>query len=439
MTEYGNEFSEFPKEWEVKKLGEIATIESGKREKGGGNETGEVLSLGGEHISPDGKIILNSPKYISKKFYDSLKSGKVKEKDIILVKDGATTGKAAFVEKLPAKEVAVNEHLFIIRSKTSNIDQKFLYYMIISNIFQNQIKSLFHGIIGGITKSEIEEIHIPIPPLEEQKKIVEILNTVDFIIADTTNLIEKLRVIREKTLNLLITGSILHKEFKDTEIGKIPNNWEVKRLSEIAELQRGLSYSSSEKSKDEIPDGYLFLTLNSVKEGGGLKEDGWTWIKSDRLKERHFVREGDLVIANTEQSKDGSLIGAPAIVRFPEWYKKDKAVFSHHITKLLLKVSNLDVNFLFYYLSFVQPLARKYHTGTTVWGLNVDSWAKDLLVPIPPLEEQKKIVKILTTIDNKIETETKYLDYMKKLKEKLLAALMTGKIRVNSIAIGDLR
>ncbi|WP_016732478.1 restriction endonuclease subunit S [Saccharolobus islandicus] len=226
----------------------------------------------------------------------------------------------------------------------------------------------------------------------------------------------------------------------ETEIGRFPKDWEVKRLSEIAELQRGLSYSGKEKSKDEIPDGYLFLTLNSIKEGGGLKEDGWTWIKSDRLKERHFVREGDIVIANTDIGMQrGHILGAPAIVRFPEWYKKDKAVFSHHISKLLLKVSNIDVNFLFYYLSFVQPLARKYHTGTGVWGLNVDSWAKDLLVPLPPLEEQKKIVEIFKVFDNKIETETKYLEHMKRLKEKLLAALMTGKIRVNSIAIGDLK
>ncbi|MEJ2779651.1 restriction endonuclease subunit S [Stygiolobus sp. CP850M] len=214
----------------------------------------------------------------------------------------------------------------------------------------------------------------------------------------------------------------------ETEFSEFPKEWEVKRLSEIAELQRGLSYSGSEKSKDEIPDGYLFLTLNSVKEGGGLKEDGWTWIKSDRLKERHFVREGDIVIANTEQSKDGSLIGSPAIVHFPELYKKDKAVFSHHISKLLLKVSNLDVNFLFYYLSFVQPLARKYHTGTGVWGLNVDSWAKDLLVPIPPLEEQKKIVEILNTVDFIITDTTNLIEKLRVTKEKTLNLLITGKI-----------
>jgi type I restriction enzyme S subunit len=215
----------------------------------------------------------------------------------------------------------------------------------------------------------------------------------------------------------------------NNELIEFPKDWEVRRLNEIAELQRGLSYSGSEKSKNEIPDGYLFLTLNSIKEGGGLKEDGWTWIRSDRLKERHFVREGDIVIANTDIGMQrGHILGAPAIVRFPKWYKRDKAVFSHHISKLLLKASNLDVNFLFYYLSFVQPLARKYHTGTGVWGLNIDSWAKDLLVPIPPLEEQKKIVEILNTVDFIITDTTNLIEKIKLLKEKILNLLITESI-----------
>jgi type I restriction enzyme S subunit len=219
-------------------------------------------------------------------------------------------------------------------------------------------------------------------------------------------------------------------EFQETEIGDFPKDWEVRRLNEITELQRGLSYSGREKSRDEIPDGYLFLTLNSIKEGGGLKENGWTWIKSNKLKERHFVKEGDLVIANTEQSKDGSLIGSPAIVHFPEWYKKDKAVFSHHISKLLLRISNVDVNFLFYYLSFVQPLARKYHTGTGVWGLNVDSWARDLLIPLPPLDEQKRIAGVLSMIDGGIESVDRAIAKLERMKKALLNELLTGRIRV---------
>ena len=218
---------------------------------------------------------------------------------------------------------------------------------------------------------------------------------------------------------------------KETEIGEFPKDWEVRRLNGIAELRRGLSYSSKEKSVDEIPDGYLFLTLNSVKEGGGLKEDGWTWIKSDRLKERHFVKEGDIVIANTDIGMQrGHILGAPVIVHFPELYKKDKAVFSMDLSKLLLKVSNVDVNFLFYYLSFVQPLARKYHTGTGVWHLNLDSWARDLLIPLPPLEEQKRIANILSMIDSGIEAVDRAIAKLERVKRVLMNELLTGRIRV---------
>ncbi|AAT42662.1 restriction endonuclease subunit S [Picrophilus oshimae] len=216
------------------------------------------------------------------------------------------------------------------------------------------------------------------------------------------------------------------RDFKDTAIGRIPREWEIKRLNEISELQRGLSYSGKEKSINKIQDGYIFLTLNSIKEDGGLKSDGWSWIKSDRLKERHFVREGDIVIANTDIGMQrGHILGVPAIVRFPEWYKKEKAVYSMDLSKLNLKISSCDITFLFYYLSFTQQLARKYHTGTGVWHLNLDSWAKDLFLPLPPLEEQKKIADILSTADEKINLIDKEIQLTEKLKNGIMHKLFT--------------
>ncbi len=214
-------------------------------------------------------------------------------------------------------------------------------------------------------------------------------------------------------------------EFKDTEVGKIPKDWEVRRLSEIAEFSRGFSYRKGEKFDEPVEDGYLFLTLNSIKEGGGLKEDGWSWIKSNRLSDRVFVKEGDIVIANTEQSKDGTLIGSPAIVHFPKWYRKGKAVYSMDLSKLILKVNNIDTNYLFYYLSFVQPLARRYHSGTNVWHLNIDSWARALLIPIPPLEEQHRIVSILTAVDEAIAKVNTIIYKAERLRKALLNHLMT--------------
>ncbi|MGC8593860.1 MAG: restriction endonuclease subunit S, partial [Nitrososphaeria archaeon] len=145
------------------------------------------------------------------------------------------------------------------------------------------------------------------------------------------------------------------------------------------------------------------------------------------------VREGDIVIANTDIGMQrGHILGAPAIVHFPEWYKKDKAVFSMDLSKLLLKVSNIDVNFLFHYLSFVQPLARKYHTGTNVWHLNLDSWARNLLIPLPPISEQQQIASILSAVDDKLELLKKERSKLEKIKKWFMNELLSGRIRVRA-------
>jgi len=424
------EIGKIPKEWSVSRIGKLVEVETGKRAKGGGLNEGTVASIGGEHIDKLGRIIWNEMKFIPNNFYDSLGKGKVKLGNILLVKDGATTGKVAMVKNLRYEKVAVNEHVFVLRSKTELLINDFLFYFLFSKFGQAQIKKGFHGIIGGITKDDLENCLLPTPPLNEQQRIAEILSTVDEAIQKTDDIIAKTERLKKGLMQELLTKGIGHKEFKDTENGKIPKEWEVRRLAEIGELSRGLSYGGQEKFAKEVSGGYLFFTLNSIKEGGGLKENGWSWIRTDRVKERHFVKKGDIVIANTEQSKDGSLIGSPAIVHFPEWYKKDKAVSSMDLSKLLLKVSNVDINFLFYYLSFIQPLARKYHTGTNVWHLNLDSWARDLLIPLPSLAEQQKISEILSNVDEKLETLKLEKVKLKRIKQWFMEELLSGRMRV---------
>jgi len=424
------EIGKIPKEWEIAKLSNLIEVETGKRAKGGSLEKGNVASIGGEQIDDEGNILWDKMKFIPDDFYDFLKQGRVNLGDVLLVKDGATTGKVAIVKSLKYERVAVNEHVFIIRSKIGKITNEFLFYFLFSKFGQIQIKRRFHGLIGGIIRSDLETILMPLPPLQEQQKIVEILSTVDKAIQKTDDIIAKTERLKRGMMRELLTKGIGHKEFKDTEIGRIPKEWEVKKLDEIADPQRGLSYSGEEKSNTETADGYLFLTLNSIKEGGGLKEDGWTWIKSDRIKERHFVREGDIVIANTEQSKDGSLIGSPAIVHFPEWYKKDKAVYSMDLSKLNFKTKILDVQFIFFYLSFVQSIAKVYHTGTNVWHLKVDSWAKDLDVIIPPLSEQQQIASILLAIDERLDVLRKERVKLERIKRGFMSDLLSGRIRV---------
>lgn len=154
----------------------ILTIESGKRPKGGAVSEG-IPSLGGEHIDSSGgfKIEVDKLKYVPRDFYENMKSGIIRKGDILVVKDGATTGKVAYVSKeFSLPESCINEHVFLLRTN-QELDGKYLFYYLRSSLGQRNIMNDFRGAtVGGISKDFIN-FDILLPPLGTQKKIVEVL------------------------------------------------------------------------------------------------------------------------------------------------------------------------------------------------------------------------------------------------------------------------
>lgn len=159
------------KKLNYKRLHNIIDLSTGKRMKGGGLKDGEILSIGGENINDSGQLVFEKNKYISKDFFDLMKHGVIKKGDILMMKDGAKTGKVALVNiDITA---ATNEHLFIVRSKAENLNQKFLFYFFLSDYGQQQIRNFFHGIIGGVTRDDVYDLKIPIYNLNSQNLQVE--------------------------------------------------------------------------------------------------------------------------------------------------------------------------------------------------------------------------------------------------------------------------
>ncbi|MHA1979432.1 MAG: N-6 DNA methylase [Candidatus Hodarchaeales archaeon] len=199
-----------PSTWYKVNLGEFIHLETGKRAKGGALREGTVASVGGEHILASGEIEWENIKYISENFYDtSLTQGKIKLNDILIVKDGATTGKLALVRNLPFHKAAVNEHVFIVRSKNPEVlDNLYLYYLLTSSMCQNQIKRRFHGVVGGINRSDLRTIQIILPPIAEQKRIVKILAMVDVHIYTTERVADKTKKLKKGLIQQLLTGQI---------------------------------------------------------------------------------------------------------------------------------------------------------------------------------------------------------------------------------------
>ncbi|NPA76204.1 MAG: restriction endonuclease subunit S, partial [Candidatus Diapherotrites archaeon] len=188
MTELGP----LPAEWRVVRLGEVVHLETGKRQKGGALPQGEVWSLGGEHITDSGQInFWRNPKYISYTFFQSLRQGKIKSGDTLIVKDGAQTGKSTFIEKLPTKYMAANEHLFVIRPlEKTELWPAYLGMWTLSRIFKEQVRSAYHGLIGGINRKDLQSFLLPLPPLPEQRAIAHVLRTVQKAREATERVIE---------------------------------------------------------------------------------------------------------------------------------------------------------------------------------------------------------------------------------------------------------
>jgi type I restriction enzyme S subunit len=150
-------------------------LSTGKRMKGGGQKEGEVLSIGGENIDDNGNLILDKVVYISEEFFQSMKSGVIQKEDILMMKDGAKTGKVAYVnEKIKA---ATNEHLFIVRSTNNYFLQEFIFFFLLSDFGQMQIQNFFHGIIGGVTREDVQDLKIPNYSIERQKVFINLFKS----------------------------------------------------------------------------------------------------------------------------------------------------------------------------------------------------------------------------------------------------------------------
>ena len=153
----------------------LETAESGSRPAGGVSAIYEgFLSLGGEHIGEDGLLDLENRRYIPCEFYHAMNSGHVKSGDILICKDGARTGKCAYVYELPEEHIAVNEHVLILRSKDC-ILQEFLFLFMRSSFFEKQVKNLAYNkkAQGGLNKDHIKRIQVPLPDIEIQKEFIE--------------------------------------------------------------------------------------------------------------------------------------------------------------------------------------------------------------------------------------------------------------------------
>ena len=412
-----SEIGIIPNEWEVVKLGDIGKSIIGLTYSPSdvvNNSNNAYLVLRSSNVQ-NSNILLENNVYVNKNIPKNLI---VKKGDILICsRNGSKNliGKNAYISK--AQEgYTFGAFMTIYRSKYS----KYVYQLLKTNLYQKQINNNMGATINQITTRNLNSFKFPFPPLKEQRKIADILSNVDEKIDIISNQIEKVEILKKGLMQKLLNEGIGHNRFKDSELGKIPESWEIKYLSEIGLFSKGKGISKNEIIDNGIPCmryAEIYTKYNTV-----LKNIKSFINKKSALNSKQIYK-GDILFAGSGETLEDIGKSVAFLDDFEACVGGDTIILS----------PNIDYNSLFmsYQLNTtsVRIQLRKLGQGNSVVHI-YSSGLKKVFVAFPPLQEQKEIADILSTTDEKIEILKAKKQKYETLKKGLLQKLLSGEIRV---------
>lgn len=385
MTELG----EIPEEWEVKKLGEVSRkIGDGLHGTPSYVENGDYYFINGNNLINGKIVITKDTKRVREDDYYN--NDKKLDNNSILMSLNGTIGNLAYYNY---EKVMLGKSAGYI-TLNDNINKKFIFYLLSTEkTYRYFLKELTGTTIKNLSLESIRKTPLCIPSKKEQEKIALILSTVDEQIDIVDGLIQKNKELKKALMQQLLTKGIGHTKFKKSEVGEIPEEWEVKKLKNIAEI----CYGKSQKEVEVDEGRYKILGTGGII---GFTND-YLWDKPSVL----IGRKGT--------------IDKPQYIEEPFW-----TVDTLFYTKL--KDKNL-AKWFYYYMDNLD--LKKYNEATGVPSLNTAN-LNTIKIATPAIQEQEKIASILFSVDLKIDEYEAKKQKLEELKKGLMQQLLLGNIRV---------
>lgn len=303
--------------------------------------------------------------------------------DIVIARTGATTGKSFLIKKPP---VAVFASYLIRLKPSTDIFPEYLYYFTLSQYYWRQIRANSRGAAQeGVNATLLSSIELPLPPLEEQKRIARVLAKCD-----------RIRRTRRYTQQLSDTylQSVFLEMFGDPVTN--PKQWSIKKLeSQINNIESGWSPVCSEAPRSNL-DHWAVLKLGAVT--GGIFKPDENKLFPDTLDPRPelAVHKGDLLV--TRKNTLG-LVAACALVR----HEYPQLMIPDTIFRFIIRKESEVVNEYLWGLfnnNFFRKSVQSLATGTAGSMPNI-SKAKflNILIPIPPPKLQEQFAKAIDKYD----------------------------------------
>jgi type I restriction enzyme S subunit len=425
------EIGKIPREWKVVKLKDIGKIVSGftfSLELQGKN-SGKYPFIKVNDMNNSYKYIYTAENYVDDNDLVKLKARPYPPNTIIFPKIGMAV-------RLNKYRILRLEALFDNNIAGVIINDKLAYYEFIYYYLQGKIDLMSLAsmtTVPSITKTKLENIPIPYPSIHEQRRIAEILSTVDRVIEGVDVAVARLESLKKALMRELLTGRIRVREengklifnketdFQDTEIGKIPREWGLAKLEEMAKIITG-PFGSQLKKSELTNHGIKVYTQENVLERNF--EIGNLYISEEKFKElKNFEVIPDDVLL-TIRGTIGKSIKVPTGIT--------KGIIHTNLAIIRLEKKEVLPDFVelvFNESEILMEQVRRIHTATTLPAL-YGRTLKQIKIMLPPLNEQKVVIGISSIIDRAIGLYRGERVSLERLKRGLMNLLLTGRVRV---------
>jgi len=406
------EIGKIPKDWKIERLGHLIDYVKGTKPKKLYDQKINENYL--PYLTAEYMRGLEAPKWCNPE--EDPNVIKVNSDDVIMIWDGSYAGHV-----FTGFDGALASTMIKIIPKYNNLDKKFMYYYLTINFQRFRGTTIGTG-VPHINKKIFKELYIPLPSLEEQKRIADILSMIDSGIGTVDRAVAKLEGMKRTLLNELLTGRIRVREengkltfyketeFQDTEIGKIPKDWKTEKLSSLATIIMGQSPPSTTYNKEG--EGLPFI--QGKMEFGKMYPSPTTYT-SRPLK---IAEKGDVLMSVRAPVGDVNI--APY-----------KLCIGRGLAAIRFNPKMANNLFYFYYLQSIKSRLESLGKGSTFKAITKKD-LEELRIVYLPLNEQKGIANILLTIDNAIELYYREKERFLRLRRGLMSVLLTGRVRVIS-------
>ncbi|MBP8201185.1 MAG: restriction endonuclease subunit S [Nitrospira sp.] len=400
------EFTQIAADWNVITLGEenpqaLLAIRNGlttKQDQGSGDyKVSRIETIG------DGWIDDTRVRFASDLKEKDVEKYRIQRGDILFshINSDPHLGKTGFAER-DYEDLLHGMNLLLIRANPAVFDAEFLnrvfqYYRDIGVFVSICSRSVNQS---SINQAKLKAVEVPLPPLPEQKKIAHILSTVQRAIEAQERIIQTTTELKKALMHKLFTEGLRNEPQKQTEIGPVPESWEVVPFDKFVTLQRGYDLRKQDFRKGEVP--VIGATqVIGYHDTANVKAPGVTVVRS------------------------GSSAGKPLFIAEDFW--------AHNV---LLYVKDFQGNVpKFVYYKILALDLTQYRQGVAVPTLNRNTFsAIELALPSP--EEQQEIAYVLDAVGNKTEIAERKRDQLQDLFRTLLHELMTAKTRVHKLDLG---